>query len=381
MQKDPIIFDVPAPFAVEGIVGQGAYGAVCKASWNGDPCAIKKIPNYCRSPESAKKVLREIEILQHFQFCPQIVCCHLLFRPNSGEKDMYAVMEYVPADLSSTIKNSAILLDEPRVRYITCQLLLGLHALHSKGCIHRDLSTRNILINSESQVFLCDFGLSRHFDPDEKLSFGVVTQWYRAPEILLDAAYDYRSDVWSVGVVLGELLLRSHLFPGRPNEAADQLNHIFRLCGTPNMSIFQQGQSMENASVNAKKYATMYIERRPSASRLSQLLPKNNVSAEGIDLFTKLLSFDPFQRPTAKEALQHPFFDAVRDFVNDELAAQEAAKVPMLGDAGSKLDDVEALAHQIEELVKPFTEAMNAYNAQLAPSASGTAEDAGAEAE
>jgi len=147
------------------------------------------------------------------------------------------------------------------------------------------------------------------------------------------------------------------------------------------MSIFQQGQSMENASVNAKKYATMYIERRPSASRLSQLLPKNNVSAEGIDLFTKLLSFDPFQRPTAKEALQHPFFDAVRDFVNDELAAQEAAKVPMLGDAGSKLDDVEALAHQIEELVKPFTEAMNAYNAQLAPSASGNAEDASAEAE
>ncbi|CCD17922.1 protein kinase, putative [Trypanosoma vivax Y486] len=143
----PLIFDVPPVFKVESIIGQGSYGVVCKAHYRDDLVAIKKIPNYGKSEETARRVLREIEVLQNLQFCEQVVECRLLFRPTSCEKDVYVVMNYVPSDLSAVIKNKSVPLKENVVRYVTCQLLLALRAMHHCNVLHRDLSTRNILVN------------------------------------------------------------------------------------------------------------------------------------------------------------------------------------------------------------------------------------------
>ncbi|EPY42767.1 extracellular signal-regulated kinase 1/2 [Angomonas deanei] len=301
----PIIFEVPGAFKVESIVGQGAYGAVCKAEFRGDLVALKKIPHYSKSEDAARRVLREVEILQRLQFCEQVIGCRLFFRPVTAEKDVYVAMDYIPSDLSSVIKNTAIPLDENIIRYITCQLFLAIRALHRCQVLHRDVSTRNVLVQSNSQVFLCDFGLSRFFDPDEQLSFGVVTQWYRAPEIILDAEYSYPSDVWSVGVILGELLLRRHLFPGKSNDSANQLNLIFHLVGTPSKDIFDPGRPFERSSVNAKNYATAYIERRPCQPMLTKLLCSSPIlqrQEEGVPAPVRrgehVLQFRPSSRPS-----------------------------------------------------------------------------------
>lgn len=359
----PIIFDVPPAFKVESIVGQGAYGAVCKANFCGEHIALKKIPNYTKSEDTARRVLREVEILQHLQFCEQVVGCRLFFRPVSNEKDVYVAMDYIPSDLSSVIKNATIPLDENIVRYITCQLFLAVRALHRCRVLHRDVTTRNILIHYNSQIFLCDFGLSRFFDPDEQLSFGVVTQWYRAPEIILDADYSYPSDVWSVGVILGELLIRRHLFPGKSNDSANQLTLIFNLVGTPTREVFDRGQSFERASVNAKNYALAYVERRPCPSVLARLLCSSPVlpreTTDGtlplaVQLAEQLLQFDPAKRPTADEALRHPWFEPYREFINEMVKVQDEEPLPTFTQAQDlKFDD---LVKKLEEVVPIFSE-------------------------
>lgn len=323
MEGGTVVFDVPEDFLVNAVVGQGAYGAVCKAEWDGVDVAIKKVPHYAKSLDTTKKVLREVEILQFFQFCQQVVACHKCFRPRSGEKDMYMVMDYVASDLSTMMKKG-VQMNEDIVRFIACQLLLALRAVHFYSVIHRDLSCRNILINENSQIQVCDFGLARFYDPEEALSFGVVTQWYRAPEIIADAKYDTKSDVFSVGVVLGELLARKHLFPGKPNDPADQLHRVFSILGTPNRELYADAsQPYFSASENAKRYIEMYIDKKPTKNRVRQLKFEVPHSPDALDVVEALLSFDPRARPTADEALQMKWFDSLREFIDQECAAQD----------------------------------------------------------
>lgn len=366
MQRGPIAFNVPPAFTVESIVGQGAYGAVCKASIGGEVIALKKIPNYAVNREASMRVLREIEVLRNLQFCEQVIGYRLFFRPLTQEKDVYVAMDYVPSDLSSVIKDKRTVLNEDVVRFITCQLLLAVRALHHCNVLHRDISTRNILIDNEVQVYLCDFGLSRFYDPDEQLSVGVVTQWYRAPEIVLDAVYEYASDVWSVGVILGELLLRYHLFPGKPQHSADQLELILSLVGTPSPALFQEGGSLFTASELAKKYILERIKQSPRPNVLgkklcssgilrSQLNPNNESEfPPAVQLALSLLQFDPKMRPTADAALRHPWFDQCRDFINEAVEVQDKEAVPKLT-AAEKMT-AEELISQIEAVVPVFSD-------------------------
>eukprot|EP00796_Vickermania_ingenoplastis_P008593 gene8594-6033_t len=366
MQKGPIAFDVPPAFTVESIVGQGAYGAVCKAQFGGECIALKKIPNYTLNCEAARRVLREIEILQQLQFCEQVVACRLFFRPLTEEKDVYVAMDYVPSDLSSVIKNKETVLDESVIRYITCQLLLAVRALHRCNVLHRDISTRNILVDGNAQVFLCDFGLSRFYDPDEQLSIGVVTQWYRAPEIVLDADYGPPSDVWSVGVILGEMLLRYHLFPGKPQHSADQLELILSLVGTPSPALFEPDAALGTASDQAKKYILQRIAANPRRNVLGEKLCTSTMLQQSappggfkefppaVQVALQLLHFDPTKRPTAQEALQHPWFDPCREFIAEMASIQDNEPVPSFTQV-QKLK-AEELIDKIEQIVPVFSD-------------------------
>ena len=370
MSQPPVVFDVPTDFIVEGIVGQGAYGAVCRATWDGIDVAIKKIPQYTKSLETAKKVLREVEILKHFQHCQQVVGCHTIFRPKSGDKDLYAVMDYIPADISSTMK-MGVKMDEDVIRYIVCQLLLALRTMHFYDVMHRDLSCRNILIDEESRVSVCDFGLSRFFDPEEQLSFGVVTQWYRAPEIITDAKYSTQSDVFSVGVIMGELLLRRHLFPGKPNDPADQLHRVFQILGTPDLDLFQTpGKPFHTSSANAKRYVEMYAQKKPLKNRIHEQPFAVPHAPEGTDLLTQLLQFNPEERLSASDALKHPWFAPLNDYISQEVAAQDEVHgekrfAPTIIPTGTKQDEVISMIESIVPVYnKDITEKWRAANAE-----------------
>merc|ERR1719460_1575959 len=99
--------------------------------------------------------------------------------------------------------------------------------------MHRDTKPSNILVNPEGDIKIADFGLA--IGPagiSHQLINYVVTRWYRAPELLLDnAAYDFAIDMWSVGCILIEMLIRKPLLKGKSSK--DQLRLILSLLGSP----------------------------------------------------------------------------------------------------------------------------------------------------
>ena len=120
-------------------------------------------------------------------------------------------------DLTSIIKSDQPL-NEEHYKFFLYQLLRGLKYIHSARIVHRDLKPRNLLVNSNCDLKICDFGLARPLFKNMKanvLTEYVATRWYRAPEILLGSTkYSKAVDMWSVGCILGELINGKSLFPG-----------------------------------------------------------------------------------------------------------------------------------------------------------------------
>jgi cyclin-dependent kinase 12/13 len=98
------------------------------------------------------------------------------------------------------------------------QLLLGLKHCHENGILHRDIKTSNLLLSKDGVLKIADFGLATSFDParTQTMTSQVITLWYRPPELLLGATfYGVGVDLWSVGCILGELLMGQPIFPAR----------------------------------------------------------------------------------------------------------------------------------------------------------------------
>lgn len=99
------------------------------------------------------------------------------------------------------------------------------------------MKPNNFLISSEGQLILADFGLARSLDPPlaGRMTPTVVTRWYRPPELLLGARYYGPAvDLWSVGCIFAELMLRTPFMPG--NTDLDQLSRIYHALGSPTPS-------------------------------------------------------------------------------------------------------------------------------------------------
>ncbi|ORY38525.1 putative cell division cycle 2 [Rhizoclosmatium globosum] len=177
-------------------------------------------------------------------------------------------------------------------------LLSAVDCLHSKWIVHRDLKTSNLLMNNRGMMKVADFGLARRFgDPAGHMTQLVVTLWYRAPELLLGAKeYTTAIDMWSVGCIFAELVNKEPLAPGRGE--IDQLDKFFKLLGTPSEKTWPGFTQLPHAkSFNFKHQPFNNLKLRfPS------------LTANGIDLMERLLTFDPKQRITAAEALKHPYF-------------------------------------------------------------------------
>jgi serine/threonine protein kinase len=121
------------------------------------------------------------------------------------------------------------------------QLLHGLEHCHNRGILHRDIKGSNLLIDSNGNLKIADFGLATFFSSPQKqpLTSRVVTLWYRPPELLLGATeYGVSVDLWSTGCILAELFVGKHIMPGRtevtpfyfmaimPSCIIDFVNHI-----------------------------------------------------------------------------------------------------------------------------------------------------------
>ena len=221
-------FTVDTKYSFVRVIGSGAYGVVISANDTqlNSRVAIKMVPKAFQDEIDAKRILREIKLLKHLKHENIVGIVDMMppmMRYVDDFKDVYIVSELMETDLYRIIySKQSLSLDH--VQYFIYQVLRALKYIHSANVLHRDLKPSNLLVNSNCDLKVCDFGLARGVLDNEQmrdstkkplLTEYVVTRWYRAPEIMLAChEYDKPVDVWSTGCILAELLARKPFFPG-----------------------------------------------------------------------------------------------------------------------------------------------------------------------
>lgn len=303
-------FLLPKKYKFIRELGVGAYGIVCavKDTETEKDVAIKRISKIFDRKILAKRSLRELRLLRHFNQHENIISIADIIKPVDMEfKEIYLVQELMEADMHQIIRSGQTLTDA-HFQYFMYQILRGLKYIHSANVLHRDLKPGNLLVNGDCELKIGDFGLARGYSESPAKDNGfmteyVATRWYRAPEIMLSFLhYTKAIDMWSVGCILAEMLGAKPLFAGR--DYVHQLNLILGIVGSP---------PEETISRIGSHRAQDYIRGLPFTPKVpfKRLYP--NASADAIDLLEHLLAFDPVKRYTVEQALAHPYLATYHD--------------------------------------------------------------------
>ncbi|KAG8699784.1 TFIIH complex serine/threonine-protein kinase subunit kin28 [Ceratobasidium sp. 394] len=274
-------------------IGEGTYAVVYKGkfkmktssgvvvsySWAGRQVstdrkvAIKKIKVAQMKEGLDQSAIREVRYLRELHH-PNVIELLDVF---SSKTNLNLVLEFLETDLEAVIKDRSSVFLPADIKSWMAMTLRGLEYCHRNWVLHRDLKPNNLLIAADGQLKIADFGLARDFaDPGQKMTCQVIT---RPPELLYGARYYSTGvDMWSVGCIFAELMLRTPYLPGESD--MDQLKTIFRALGTP-------------------------TEEDWPARELSIALA---ASTEALDLLGKCLIYDPRKRISAYDALHHTYF-------------------------------------------------------------------------
>ncbi|XP_007573468.1 serine/threonine-protein kinase NLK isoform X3 [Poecilia formosa] len=288
-------------------IGYGAFGVVWSVTdpRDGKRVALKKMPNVFQNLVSCKRVFRELKMLCFFKHENVLSALDILQPPHIDYfEEIYVVTELMQSDLHKIIVSPQPLSSD-HAKVFLYQILRGLKYLHSAGILHRDIKPGNLLVNSNCVLKICDFGLARVEELDESrhMTQEVVTQYYRAPEILMGSRhYSNSIDIWSVGCIFAELLGRRILFQAQ--SPIQQLDLITDLLGTPSM------EAMRTACEGARAHILRGTHKQPSLPVLYTL--SSQATHEAVHLLCRMLVFDPSKRISAKDALAHPYLDEGR---------------------------------------------------------------------
>jgi serine/threonine protein kinase len=280
-------------------VGDGTYGSVARALNKNteEIVAIKKMKQKYFSWDEWMS-LREIKTLRKLSH-KNIVKLKEVIRVKD---DLYLIFEFMEKNVYQRIQHRTEDLPEKDVKIIIYQSLAGLDHMHRHGFFHRDLKPENLLWNGDI-VKLGDFGLAREIKSDPPFTDYVSTRWYRAPEILLRSTnYSYEIDIFALGAIMAELYMLRPLYPGKSE--MDQIYKLWAVLGSPSKLEWPEGHELA---------ADMDFEfPRFRETPLESII--KNASEEGIDLMKKMMKLNPKDRPTAKEWMEHPYFDSIRKY-------------------------------------------------------------------
>ncbi|KAI9599561.1 kinase-like domain-containing protein [Syncephalis fuscata] len=317
-------------FTESNRVGAGTFGVVLQGrnKKTGDEVALKRIiidrDNGINRPDLPITAIREIKILKSLNHKNVIELLGMAIvrgdRMKNEKSIYYMAFPYMQSDLAGVLANENFILMQQDVKILMKQLLEGLAYLHCNNIIHRDIKTANLLISGKGELKIADLGLARPVDPDEhnrRYTMSVVTRWYRAPELFLgDDQYTRAIDIWSVGCVFGEMMIREALMPGITD--ADQVTKIWTYRGTPDQELEQRWQHLplwkslkpqsEGQPQMRKSIEKLIIERNRAAGTGINKAKWRVPQEDAFELLEQLLALDPAKRVTAMDALCLPYF-------------------------------------------------------------------------
>lgn len=282
-------------------VGEGTYGKVYKArnDVTGEYVALKRLRLELEREGFPLTAMREIKLLQSFEH-PNIVGLLEMMVENN---QITMIFDYLDHDLTGLLTLPDLVLSEGHRKMIFKQLMDGLHYLHKRRVIHRDIKGSNILLNLQGVLKIADFGLARNMkvlrageSPD--YTNRVITIWYRPPELLMGSTdYGREVDVWGVGCLLIELYIKTAIFQG--TEEMLQLYKIYEVLGTPTNESWPDIENLPWFEM---------LKPRINCSLRFELEYRPQMSADSFDLAQKMLTLNPALRISAEDALKHPYF-------------------------------------------------------------------------
>ncbi|CAF0900422.1 unnamed protein product [Didymodactylos carnosus] len=292
--------DKTSKYAILEILGEGAFGCVHKARHRetNEYVAMKKVHMKKTREGIPTAILREAAFLTKMNKSAHqnlIKLKEIIIDSSQDDNQIVVfIFEYIEYDLDRYLKSHRPL-NINIIRSLTEQLLTGVSVLHNNSIFHRDIKPQNILITSNGILKIADFGLAREYNYTKLLTSVVVTMWYRAPEVLLQASYNMAVDIWSVGCIFAEMAFGKALFPGKTE--IDQLKKIICLFGLPDKSDWPD---------KAKITRESFTNCNKTSTTLERLIRFTDKCAS--DLLQSLLEFNAKNRCSAKKALQHDFF-------------------------------------------------------------------------
>ncbi|TVU49398.1 hypothetical protein EJB05_00707 [Eragrostis curvula] len=254
------------------LIGWGSYGQVYIGhnSENGRCCAIKEVSLFTgdkHSMDRLQQLKQEIDMLEQVSH-PNIV---QYYGSNLTDTTLSVYMEYVPKGSIYKLLYKEGPFDENRIRNCVAQILPGMVYLHQKNIGHRDIKGANILVGSNGEVKLADFGTAKHMQSFAEIHSIKGSAFWMAPEVFMSKlskkGYTLAADIWSLGCTIIEMC--TGLPPWHPLEQQEMLHKI--IC----------------------------TNERPQ-------IPYG-LSDEGKDFLQLCLKREPASRPSAIKLMGHPF--------------------------------------------------------------------------
>jgi len=189
------------------LLGEGTFGKayLVQAQSDKQKCVIKQMDIRTMTEEEKRDTLREAKILECLNH-PNIIRFREVYKTKKGK--LCIVMDFADGgDLHSKIKDAkGSYFPENQILDWFVQFCLALKHVHDRKILHRDLKSQNIFLNKNGIVKLGDFGIARVLNNTKENAKTVVgTPYYLSPEIVENRPYSFKSDIWSLGVLLYEL--------------------------------------------------------------------------------------------------------------------------------------------------------------------------------
>lgn len=327
-------------------IGDGSFGSVVLArvrsaganvARRGTVIAIKTMKKNFESFAPCLE-LREVVFLRTLPAHQHLVPALDIFLDPFSKK-LHICMEYMDGNLYQLMKaRDHKCLDTASVKSILYQIMQGLEHIHAHHFFHRDIKPENILVSTSSQqesgtsfrrysalvtppstppaytVKIADFGLARETHSKLPYTTYVSTRWYRAPEVLLRAGeYSSPVDIWAVGAMAVEVATLKPLFPG--GNEVDQVWRVCEIMGSPGNWYNKAGARVgggdwREGSRLASKLGFSFPKMAPHS--MDTILQAPQWPASLNHFVTWCLMWDPKNRPTSTQALNHEFFaDAI----------------------------------------------------------------------